>query len=120
MSRETKKPVFQGKITISLFGLKTSCLANTHETTRYWAYKNAESIDGLPGLELGRRTAKEESIAPIKKMVGMTDGYRSSSAKRFSLLQLVFVALVAVVSTAVFITILPFLGVRLLATLPTH
>nr|POE94448.1 pyridoxamine 5'-phosphate oxidase family protein usto [Quercus suber] len=36
----------------------------------YWAYKNAYSMDGLPGLPQGLRTAKEETIAPIKKMVG--------------------------------------------------
>lgn len=87
---------------------------------RYWAYKNAESIDGLPGLELGRRTAKEEGIAPIKKMIGVPRGYRSSSTKRFSLLQLILVAFLAAISMLGFMTILPLVGVRLLATLPTH
>lgn len=37
---------------------------------RYWAHKNAWSVDGLPGMKLGQKNAKEEGIAPIKKMVG--------------------------------------------------
>jgi len=53
-------------------------------------------------------------------MVGMPRGYQSSSAKRFSLLQLVLVAFVAAITTVGFITVLPILGERLLATLPTH
>ncbi|KAM7187276.1 hypothetical protein V8F20_011031 [Naviculisporaceae sp. PSN 640] len=86
---------------------------------RYWAYKNAESVDGLPGLELGRRTAKEEGIAPIKKMVGMPDrGYKSASAMRFSLWHLFLVALISVLATVSFIGTLPFLGARLLVSLP--
>lgn len=37
---------------------------------RYWAYKNAWSLDGLPGMEVARRTGEKEGIAPIEKMVG--------------------------------------------------
>lgn len=37
---------------------------------RYWAYKNALSIDGIPGMRRGVETAKRESVEPIKKMVG--------------------------------------------------
>ncbi|KAK5112328.1 hypothetical protein LTR62_004291 [Meristemomyces frigidus] len=36
----------------------------------YWAYKNAWSMDGLPGLPRATIAAKRESIVPIKKMVG--------------------------------------------------
>ncbi|KAM7189213.1 hypothetical protein V8F33_010215 [Rhypophila sp. PSN 637] len=86
---------------------------------RYWAYKNAESIDGLPGLELGRRTAKEEGIAPIKKMVGMPSrGYRSGSAKRFNLWHLVLVGLVSVMATVSLIALSPALGVRVMVNRP--
>lgn len=37
---------------------------------RYWAYKNAESMDGLPGMKRGVETGKRENVEPIKKMVG--------------------------------------------------
>lgn len=37
---------------------------------RYWAYKNAWSLDGLPGMEVARKTGEKEGIAPIEKMVG--------------------------------------------------
>ena len=37
---------------------------------RYWAYKSAFSMDGLPGMKLGLLTGKTEKIAPIVKMVG--------------------------------------------------
>ncbi|RMZ84327.1 hypothetical protein DV738_g523, partial [Chaetothyriales sp. CBS 135597] len=37
---------------------------------RYWALKNAFSIDGLPGSKIGLKTGREFSIKPIKKMVG--------------------------------------------------
>jgi len=37
---------------------------------RYWAFKNAQSIDGLPGMRRGVETAIKETVKPIKKMVG--------------------------------------------------
>lgn len=37
---------------------------------RYWAYKNSESMDGLPGMRRGVDTAKREEVEPIKKLVG--------------------------------------------------
>ena len=37
---------------------------------RYWAAKNSESMDGLPGMRRGVETAKREGVEPIKKMVG--------------------------------------------------
>lgn len=40
------------------------------ECVRYWAYKNAYSMDGLPGMQRGLLTAKEEKVAPIVKMIG--------------------------------------------------
>lgn len=41
-----------------------------NDCVRYWAYKNAESMDGLPGMRRGVETAKREKVEPIKKMVG--------------------------------------------------
>jgi hypothetical protein len=37
---------------------------------RYWAHKNALSMDGLPGMRRGEEIAKRENVMPIKKMVG--------------------------------------------------
>ncbi|KAJ2989647.1 hypothetical protein NUW58_g3363 [Xylaria curta] len=37
---------------------------------RYWALKNAWSMDGLPGMRRGLKAGKEFSIEPIEKMVG--------------------------------------------------
>ncbi|CZT06493.1 uncharacterized protein RCO7_04290 [Rhynchosporium graminicola] len=37
---------------------------------KYWAFKNAQSIDGLPGLRRGVENGKREKVTPIKKMVG--------------------------------------------------
>lgn len=37
---------------------------------RYWAYKNAESMDGLPGMRRAVETGRKEGVVPIKKMVG--------------------------------------------------
>ncbi|KAI1190723.1 hypothetical protein F5B17DRAFT_37306 [Nemania serpens] len=37
---------------------------------RYWALKNAWSMDGLPGMRRGLEACKQFSIEPVKKMVG--------------------------------------------------
>ncbi|KAI1404755.1 hypothetical protein F4819DRAFT_81696 [Hypoxylon fuscum] len=37
---------------------------------RYWALKNAWSIDGLPGMQRGLKAGRAYAIEPIKKMVG--------------------------------------------------
>ncbi|KAK0627956.1 hypothetical protein B0T14DRAFT_513589 [Immersiella caudata] len=37
---------------------------------RYWALKNAWSMDGLPGLKIGLKAGREEGVEPIEKMVG--------------------------------------------------
>ena len=37
---------------------------------RYWALKNAWSMDGLPGMQRALEAGKREGVAPIKKMVG--------------------------------------------------
>lgn len=38
---------------------------------RYWAYKNAWSIDGLPGMKRGLDCGMRELVAPIEKMVSL-------------------------------------------------
>jgi hypothetical protein len=37
---------------------------------RYWAYKNAWSMDGMPGMKRGVKAGKEHKVAPMEKMVG--------------------------------------------------
>ncbi|KAI8946324.1 pyridoxamine phosphate oxidase family protein [Xylaria longipes] len=37
---------------------------------RYWALKNAWSMDGLPAMRRGLKAGKEFSVEPMKKMVG--------------------------------------------------
>ncbi|KAI0848482.1 hypothetical protein F5Y00DRAFT_238437 [Daldinia vernicosa] len=37
---------------------------------RYWALKNAWSMDGLPGMPRGLKAARFYAIEPVKKMVG--------------------------------------------------
>ncbi|CAJ2504451.1 Uu.00g118450.m01.CDS01 [Anthostomella pinea] len=37
---------------------------------RYWALKNAWSMDGLPGMQRGLVAGKKYSVEPLKKMVG--------------------------------------------------
>jgi hypothetical protein len=52
---------------------KASDVLETHSDflgSRYWAFKNAQSMDGLPGMKRGVETAKKENVKPIKKMVG--------------------------------------------------
>jgi hypothetical protein len=44
----------------------------TESMDRYWAYKNAWSIDNLPGMKRGLDAAQRDNIAPVKKMIGRT------------------------------------------------
>ncbi|KXJ90757.1 pyridoxamine phosphate oxidase family protein [Microdochium bolleyi] len=39
---------------------------------RYWAYKNAWSMDNLPAMKQGLKTGRAEKVVPLKKMVGAT------------------------------------------------
>ena len=45
---------------------------SAHDRDRYWAYKNAWSVDGLPGMKRGLLVGNAERVAPIKKWVGPT------------------------------------------------
>lgn len=73
---------------------------------RYWALKNSRSVDGLPGLEIACKTAKDEHITPIQKMVGprAPRGYRNEP--RFNVWHLILVAILAAVCTACSLLIL--------------
>jgi hypothetical protein len=66
---------------------------------RYWAFKNAQSMDGLPGMRRGVETAKRENVKPIKKMVGPfapTAEYpRTRVAGQVPMLYLIIVALLS-------------------------
>ena len=75
---------------------------------RYWAFKNAWSMDGLPGLQRGVRTAIADSVKPIKKMVGPfapMNGPRRPQ-KVFTLADIILVALLSCVSTTILILLL--------------
>ncbi|GAW27205.1 putative pyridoxamine phosphate oxidase family protein [Rosellinia necatrix] len=37
---------------------------------RYWALKNAWSMDGLPGMRRGLRAGREFAVEPVQKMIG--------------------------------------------------
>lgn len=62
---------------------------------RYWAFKNAWSMDGLPGMKRGLVAAKRESVAPIKKMVGPFAPVKYHSPFGFSLEVLILAVLLA-------------------------
>ncbi|KAK3075360.1 hypothetical protein LTR53_001365 [Teratosphaeriaceae sp. CCFEE 6253] len=71
--------------------------AGHHEESmdRYWAYKNAWSMDGLPGMRRALVAAKEEGVAPIKKMVGPWAPKRYQDGRGFSVEQVLMIALMS-------------------------
>lgn len=62
---------------------------------RYWAYKNAWSMDGLPGMQRGTWAAKEFSVAPIKKMVGPLAPTKYTAGMGWNLQQVQLIALLS-------------------------
>ena len=68
---------------------------DTQSIERYWAHKNAWSMDGLPANKTGLKTAREKGVEPIKKMVGplAPKSYKNASGVRLE-----YVLLVAVMS----------------------
>lgn len=69
---------------------------------KYWALKNSESVDGLPGLDIARKTAKEDGIVPLTKMVGAGathGGQRTRKQLSFGVLHLALVAVIASFAT---------------------
>ncbi|EAQ87111.1 hypothetical protein CHGG_03730 [Chaetomium globosum CBS 148.51] len=69
---------------------------------RYWAFKNAYSVDGLPGMKIGYKTGKQEGIAPIQKMVGPMAPRTYHNSRRFGPWHLVLVAVLSAVCGAFF------------------
>ncbi|RYP21120.1 hypothetical protein DL765_002409 [Monosporascus sp. GIB2] len=71
---------------------------------RYWAYKNAWSVDHLPGMKRGLAAAQRDKIEPIKKMVGplAPKGYRNSPASWITEGRIVLVAILSFVLGVLF------------------
>ena len=67
---------------------------------RYWAFKNAWSIDGLPAMQLARKTAREESITRMAKMVGPLAPRHYRRGRRFGTHHLVLVAVLSALLTS--------------------
>lgn len=63
---------------------------------RYWAWKNAQSMDGLPGMKRAVETAKREHVEPIKKMVG--PHAPSATRKRLNKSRILSLVMVSVTS----------------------
>ncbi|KAF1980969.1 pyridoxamine phosphate oxidase family protein [Aulographum hederae CBS 113979] len=93
---------------------------------RYWAYKNAFSIDGLPGMQRGLETGQKENVKPLKKMVGPRAPkanmlhYPSSVHSRPALSMVLFLlAMVLSFGAGIFTTVFaPLYTARLLESVP--
>lgn len=74
----------------------------TSDAPRYWAFKNAWSMDGLPAMHVAQKTGKEQGIAPMSKMVGplapQPGLYRRD--RRFGAHHLVLVAILSALFTS--------------------
>ena len=81
-------------------------MINDLTALRYWAYKNAWSMDQLPGMKRGLAAAKIENIAPIKKMVGplAPSKYQSSVSTTTSEVRTVIVAILSFLIGMLFAT----------------
>jgi len=62
---------------------------------RYWAYKNAWSMDGLPGMQRAVVAGKKHSVAPIKKMVGPLAPTKYQFGYVFTVQQVFMIALLS-------------------------
>ena len=68
---------------------------------RYWAYKNAWSMDGLPGMRRGLAAGKREKVVPIKKMVGALAPTRYQNGLGFSVSQVILIAMLSALVGAI-------------------
>ncbi|KIX92152.1 uncharacterized protein Z520_12145 [Fonsecaea multimorphosa CBS 102226] len=79
---------------------------------RYWAYKNAWSMDGLPGLQRGVNTAVTDNVKPIKKMVGpyapssKSNGHSKGRSRALTPEHLILVAVLSSLTTAVLVLLM--------------
>jgi len=69
--------------------------ASLTQTFRYWAYKNAWSVDGLPGMRRGILAGKRDKVVPIKKMVGSLVPKRYLGGKGVAAEYVLLIALVS-------------------------
>ncbi|KAK3358521.1 hypothetical protein B0T24DRAFT_660661 [Lasiosphaeria ovina] len=69
---------------------------------KYWASKNAWSMDGLPGFSMALETAKKEHVAPVAKMVGPLAPHHYRNDRRFGLRHLAMVSILTAILTLAF------------------
>ena len=88
---------------------------------RYWAFKNAWSIDGLPGMKLAMETGKKENVAPTKKMVGpFAPKNGTYHSEGFTLEQVVIIFIVAFIGGIMAVSLSPQSLRTLLGVFQTH
>ena len=93
---------------------------NEKETMdKYWAYKNAWSMDGMEGMRRALVAGKRENVAPIVKMVGplAPTQYRHIDGS-FTLLHLMLVAMVSFLLGIIAVVLGPFVIKDLQVALP--
>lgn len=72
-------------------------------------------MDGLPGLQVALKTAREEKVAPIEKMVGPQAPKHYRNDRRFGVLHLVLVAIISALFTFLSIAFVTSRGIDLSA-----
>ncbi|KAK5088415.1 hypothetical protein LTR05_002633 [Lithohypha guttulata] len=95
--------------------------AEKEDMDRYWAWKSAWSMDGLPGMKRGLEVGKREHIEPLKKMVGPLapkNGFVHSDG--FTLEQVIVVFIVAFIAGIMAVTLSPAALKNVLALVPGH
>ena len=76
--------------------------------SRYWAFKNAYSMDGLPGMKRGFEVGKREKVAPMKKMVGpLAPKNGTTHQDGFTLEQVVVIFIVAFIAGMMAVSLSP-------------
>ena len=65
--------------------IRLVCTEHADSSHRYWAYKNAWSIDGLPAVQRGLDCATKEGVEPIVKFVGQWAPATPHGPKSFKL-----------------------------------
>jgi len=75
---------------------------------RYWAYKNAWSMDGLPGMKRAIEAGKTYSVTPMKKIVGpLAPKNGTVHSDGFTLEQVMIIFIVAFVAGVMAATLSP-------------
>ncbi|KAI1816145.1 pyridoxamine phosphate oxidase family protein [Poronia punctata] len=72
----------------------------TESMDRYWALKNAWSVDGLPGMQRAMKAGKELAVEPMEKMVGRANGNRDRARLEMSYLFIGFLLVLVAVLAA--------------------